>query len=117
MKVLKKTLNRLHYPHYTVLGTETKHKTVVKPIPNYTGNCLYGIFPAYLIGYEQCYDISPHTHAYRLKEEYRGNHRPAYSIEITYKVYDIELTDEGRCWVDARYFHYKRLAEEYSKLF
>lgn len=115
MKVTKKTLNRLHYPHYTILGTETKHKTVVKPIPNYTGNTLLNYFPAYLKGYEQCYeDVG--VFAYRLKEEYR-NHRPTCSIEITYKVYDIELTDEGKCWVDARYFQHKRLAEEYSKLF
>lgn len=116
MKVIKKTLNRLHYPHYTVLGTETKHKTIVKPIPNYTGNSRLGIFPAYLIGYEQCYDIAPRGYAYRLKEEYK-NHRPAYSIEITYKVYDIELTEEGARWVNARYFQCKRLADEYSKLF
>lgn len=115
MKVTKKTLNRLHYPHYTVLGTETKRKTVVKSIPNYTGNTLMGIFPAYLKGYEQYYTEVSYGYTYRLKEEYK-NHRPAYSIEITYKVYDIELTAEGKSWAEARYFQYKRLADEYSKL-
>lgn len=113
MKVTKKTLNKFYYDHYTTLGTETIHKTIVRPIPICTGSLWPKHFPNYLKGYEQFYE--EFFYCYRLKEEYL-NCRPDYFIDITYKVYDIELTVEGKSRIEALHSKYQRLADKYSKL-
>ena len=134
MKVTKSTLNRMnrhiynghHWvpANYVVLSEEKAVKTITSKIPFETGfnsgidENLHTKFPAYLHGFEEYYDNSTGCFGqFRLKKEYWDkNSRPSYTIDISYILYDIELTDDGKELVNKRYEQHKRLMELYAKM-
>lgn len=76
------------------------------------------IFPNYLRGCESYYKehkIGINSRYWVLKDKYREN-RPTYDWNITYTVYDIELTDEGKEEVERRYYMHLRNMEKYLRL-
>jgi len=71
----------------------------------------------YLKDYAQFYRFDKKTFGgyYKLKDEYKDN-RPTYSIEVTFKRYDIELTEQGMKKARSRYESHKRNLETYARL-
>ena len=91
-------------------------KTVTPPVPyrTYIGHH----FPNYLRGCESYYKehkIGINSRYWVLKDKYREN-RPTYDWNITYTVYDIELTVEGKEEVERRYYMHLRNMEKYLRL-
>ena len=133
MKVTKSILNRIsRYTYkngdwvpacYVILSEEKVTKTITSKIPFTTGYFQKfdendsRMFPAYLHGFEEYYEPNGWDRIFRLKKEYRDkDSRPSYTMDISYTLYDIELTDEGREIVEERYKMYKRCMERYAKM-
>jgi hypothetical protein len=117
MRVTKKILNHLENwfnPFYTIKGVEEVKKIVKHEIPFVTG-VLHYKFPEYLKGFEKYYERKNGRGYFRLKEKYQEN-RPQYEILISYKIYDIELTEVGKAVVESRNRQHERLAKMYSDL-
>lgn len=103
------------FDDYTILAERTVTKVVTPrlPLTTYADSVEGG----YLKDYAQFYrpEISPFGRYYLLKDEYKGN-RPTYSIEVTFKRYDIELTEQGTKRARGRYESHKRNLETYARL-
>ena len=103
---------------YRVTSVEKVTRTITKPLPVITG---WGPskFPKYLKGYEQYYNCVDNYYPYwKLKPEYcvHGENRPCYTIEVTYDVIDITLTEGGREKVQNRMERHNKLAKQYALL-
>lgn len=104
------------YNDYNVVATHEVKKTVTHPLPFSTCAFSFGRDGGYLKGFASYY----HQDEYRsatlwLNNEYR-EHRPNYTIEIVYNLYDIELTERGLKKVHDRYELHRRNAERYAAL-
>ena len=102
---------------YKIVATHEVKKTVKKPIPTYT-DAFYihdDSGGGYLAGFQDYYTKTRWS-GWVLNKEYWEANRPCYSIDITYNLYDIELTEQGREKVLARYKLHQRCAERYASL-
>lgn len=112
-----KYLNAYGYDYYAT-SVEKVTRTITKPLPVITG-WVKSVFPKYLKGYEQYYERVDNLYPYwKLKPEYcvHGENRPCYTIEVTYDVIDITLTERGRKTVQNRMEKHNRLAKQYALL-
>ena len=118
MKVTFTTVQYLWSQHYHIISEERVTEEFTKLCPKTTGWNWDTDFPKYLAGCEKYYQ--PRTEKYganqwELKPEYREN-RPTYKITITYTLYDVELTANGKREATRRYNIHKRNMEKYAKL-
>jgi len=93
---------------YKIIATHE----VKKPLPIYTD--VFNRGGGYLAGFQDYYTKC--WNGWALKEDYREANRPRYTVEVTYNLYDIELTEQGRKKVVARYEQHLRCAERYASL-
>lgn len=103
---------------YKVLGSEKVTKTVRHKIPECTGYYAKG-FPHYLKGFEnyyeqrKCFGLT----YYGIKKEYEDkSKRPEYEIKVTYELFDIELTEQGKEECERRLNLHKKNMERYALL-
>lgn len=96
---------------YTIIAERSVTKIVTPRLPftSYS-KC---VEKGYLKDYAQFYNRNGIY--YTLKDEYKDN-RPTYSIEVTFKRYDIELTKQGMKKARSRYESHKRNMEAYAQL-
>jgi len=118
MKVTLKTIQYLvPGEHFLINGEEKVTKTVTPFLPYETGQYTEH-FPNYLKGYESYYKENKRSYRpcyWVLKDEYREN-RPTYKLDVTYNIYDITLTHEGRKEAKRRYYLHLRNMEKYRRL-
>lgn len=106
--------NQSEYNDFNIIDERLVTKTVIHRLPLFPcAHCLEK--GGYLENYAQYYDLSEYRFDGKLKEEYR-NERPTYSIEVTFKRYDIELTKKGEDFARSRYESHKRNLETYAHL-
>lgn len=106
---------------YNIVATHEIRKTITRPLPIHTDAFMSDKKNSYLEGFVDCYTPWKTPLGYTwggafLKDEYRGKNRPKYTIEISYNLYDIELTEKGMKKVVNRCERYRRLAERYATL-
>lgn len=103
-----------HANDYNIVGRHLVKKTITRPLPFYSyGVCEGGYLEGYSRYYEPTEWLSGMKH---LKREYRGENRPTYTLEISYCLLDIELTERGFEKVMKRYEQHMRIAKRYASL-
>ena len=102
------------YGDFNIVNERTITKTVTHYLPLFTCSDCLGK-NGYLENYAQYYELCKCSCYGKLKEEYQNEH-PTYSIEVTFKRYDIELTEQGKDKARSRYENHKRNMEAYAQL-
>jgi hypothetical protein len=108
---------------FTLLDEPIHTKVVTAPIPYQTGlGREVGVFPKYLEAFRDCYEqnLDAYWNCYKLKPEFTHfedtSKRPHYTIEIKYKGYLVEISDEAKAVAKKTVDRYARLMKEWSKL-